>query len=245
MAIAGKVSSAELTAQVSNRFASRYCEARLINAPGTTYTPGVTSDATFLAAEVVSGTGGYARQTIKYEPGDVNSYNDDGVALTTKATVFAHDGGETAIDFSHVALVWSTGNVTALGAVTAAPAAGVDGIYTNIPIDSTSGSGEGLTVDLTIQNSGAVTTDYVLTLASYGRGYAGSDTLTIADGTLAGLGAITGGAGDLVFPVSTVATDAEADNIISVAQTTSAVSLTAGNEAAFYWNLKLFGIGNT
>jgi hypothetical protein len=241
MAIAAKISSAELTKQVTDRFADRYLEARLINAPGTTYTPGTTVDATFLGFEVTPGTGGYERQIISYTGSDVSAYSDDGVALTTRATVFAHDGGGTTIDFSHVALCWSTGNTSTLGAVTSAPSAGVDGTYTNIPIDSTSGSGRGLTVDLTIQNSGAATTDYLLTIVTPGQGYTASDTLTILDGTLAGLGAITGGAGDLVFSVATVNTDAEGGNILSVAQTSSAVSLGGGNEAAFYWNLKQFG----
>lgn len=241
MAIAAKISSAELSAQVSSRFVDKYFEARLINAPGTSYIPGTTNDATFLTNEVVIGTGGYQRQVIGYVAADVSAYSDDGIALSQKATVFAHDGGGTAIDFSHVALVWSDSNALTLGAVTAAPSAGVNGTYTNIPVDSTSGSGVGLTVDLTISNSGAATTDYVLTIVNAGYGYAASDTITILDGTLAGLGAITGGAGDLTFPVATVSSQSNAGAILSVAQTTSAVSLTAGNEAVFYWNLKQFG----
>lgn len=241
MAIAAKISSAELTAQVTNRFVGSYFEARLINAPGTSYTPGVTIDATFLTNEVTPGTGGYQRQVIGYAGGDVSAYSDDGVALSQKATVFAHDGGGTSINFSHVALVWSDGNSLTLGSVSAAPSAGVNGTYTNIPADSTSGSGVGLTVNLTISNSGAATTDYALTIVNAGYGYAANDTITIADGTLAGLGAITGGAGDLTFPVATVSNQTSSGAILSVAQPTSAVVLTAGNEAVFYWNLKQFG----
>ena len=241
MAIAAKISSAELTAQVTDRFVDKYFEARLINAPGTSYIPGTTVDATFLANEVPIGTGGYLRQVIGYENSDVSAYSDDGVALSQKATIFAHDGGGTAIDFSHVALVWSDGNALTLGAVTAAPSAGVDGTYTNIPVDSTSGSGVGLTVDLTISNGGITASDYALTIVNAGNGYAANDTVTILDGTLAGLGAIAGGAGDLTFSVATVSSQANAGTVLSVAQTASAVSLTAGNEAVFYWNLKQFG----
>jgi hypothetical protein len=243
MAIAAKISSTELQAQVEDRFVDQYFEARLINTPGTSYTPGTTNDTTFLGFEVTAGTGGYERQVIKYVSADVSAYSDDGIALATKGTVFAHDGGATSIDFSHVALVWSTGNVTALDAVTSAPSAGVDGTYENIPIDTTDGSGVGLTVDLEIQNSGAATTDYILTINKFGYGYAASDVLTILDGTLAGLGAITGGAGNLAFAVDTIysPTIASAGDVVSVAQTSSSVSLTAGNEAVFYWNLKQFG----
>jgi hypothetical protein len=243
--------------------------------------------------------------------------------LNRKATIFAHDGGGTTIDFSHVALVWSTGNVLSLGAVAAAPSAGVNGTYTNIPVaapagvirevgsintttpfnvDQTAaavtisgGSGSGatatvatdnggditsitftsggnnyvagdtititetggtpgvatanvtlvdganLTVDLTITNGGASTTDYALTIATPGYGFADGDFVLISDGTLAGLGAITGGAGDLVFSLATTNTSTNAGNLLSVAETDSAVVLNGGNEAVFYWDLKQFG----
>lgn len=241
MTIPAAVSPTELTNQMTDRFVDQYFEARLINASGTTYTPGITSDATFLGFEVVAGTAGYKRQVVKYIGADVLAYSDDGVPLSRKATLFAHDGGGTALNFSHVALVWSTGNALTLGAVTTAPSAGVNGTYTNIPIDSTTGSGVGLTVDLTIQNSGAATTDYILTINNYGYNYAASDTVQINDGTLAGLGAITGGAGDLIFSVATVNSPTNAGDLLSVAETNGSVSLTSGNEAVFYWDLKLFG----
>ncbi|HAW77982.1 MAG TPA: hypothetical protein DCW74_19880, partial [Alteromonas australica] len=138
MAIAAKVSSAELTAQVTDRFVGRSFEARLIDASGTSYEPGITNDATFLGFEVPIGTGGYQRQVISYTSSDVSAYTDDGVALTTRATVFAHNGGATTIDFSHAALVWSTGNALTLSAVGTAPSAAVNGTYTNIPVDTTS-----------------------------------------------------------------------------------------------------------
>lgn len=241
MSIAAKISSAELTAQVTNRFADQYFEARLIDASGVTYEPGITVDATFLGFEVAIGTGGYERQVIGYVPGDVSNYSDDGVALTTKATVFAQYGSPTSIPFTHVALVWSSGNVLTLGAVGTAPSAGVDGTYTNIPIDSTNGTGRGLTVDLTITNSGASPSDYSLSVMNSGYDYQSSDVLTILEGTLTGLGAVTTGAGPLVFSVGTVNSPSNAGSLLSVAMTSSSVNLTAGNEAIFYWNLKQFG----
>jgi hypothetical protein len=241
MAIAAKVSSSELTAQVTNRFVGNSFEARLISATGTAYEPGITDDTAFLAFEVTAGTGGYQRQVISYVSADVSTYTDDGVALTTKATVFAHDGGATTTDFSHAALVWSTGNALTLGTVTTAPSAGVDGTYTNIPVGTTTGSGIGLTVDLTITNSGAASSDYAVSIVSAGYDYAASDGIIFLDGTLAGLGAITGGAGNLALTVSTVNTPVNAGDILSVAQTTSPVVLSGGNEAVFYWNLKQFG----
>ena len=245
MAIAAKLSSAEVLAQVDSRFASKYLEARLISANGVTYTPGVTDNTAFLANEVAIGTAGYTRQIIYYAPADIGGYADDGVGLATKTTVFAHDGGAQALSFSHVALCWSTGNVTALDVTSATvPTAGVDGTYTDLPIDTTNGTGSGLTVDLTVQNSGATASDFVLTIRDSGNSYAAGDTLTILESTLVSAGAVTAGAGLLSFAVDTVNTNtSNAGEIFSVAKTTSEVQLTAGREAVFYWNLKQYDLG--
>lgn len=239
MSIAARVSSDEVTAQITDRFVGKYCEGRLINSPGTDYTPGTTVDATFLGSEVTLGTGGYARQVIGIEAGDVSAYTDSGVGLNQKATIFAHDGSATLLDFTHVALVWSTGNVTAAGAVTSAPSSGTNGTYTNIPIDSTTGSGVGMTIDLTVSNGGLNLGDYAITVAKPGYDYVAGDILTISEGTLSGL--YTSGVGDLVFTVDTVSTNADGGKVVAVAKPSSAVSVSAGNEAAFYWNIKLFG----
>lgn len=248
MTIAAKVSATEVTNIVTDRYVDQYFEARLINLPAYTYDPSVAgSDATLLAGEVALGTGGYARAILNFTSGDVGAYTDGGVALNQKATVFAHDGGGTATTFSHIALVWSTGNVQTLGAVTAAPASATTttAAYTNIPIDATTGSGVGLTVDLEVTNSGAATTDYVLTVNKPGYGYAASDALTIFNGTLAGLDPNIG-AGNLDFTVATVYTPtiASAGDLFTAVKTTNTVNLTAGNEAAFYWNVKQFGFYN-
>lgn len=241
MSLAAKISPAELYAQVSNRFAGAFLEARLINAPGTAYLPGTTDDVEFLSFEVPTGTGGYTRQVISYTQGDVTNYADDGVGLTTRATIFPHDGVGGPIEFSHVALVWSTGNATGLGSVVANPTTAVDGTYTNIPIDASTFDGEGMTVNLTITNSGASSSDYALTIINQGSGYINGESLDIFDGTLAGLGAIQPGAGVLTFTIDGVAAQENAGQILAVAQTSSNVALTGGNEAAFYWNLKQFG----
>lgn len=241
MTIAAKISSTELTAQVTNRFSGKFLEARLINATGTSYIPGSTDDTAFLGFEVTAGLGGYTRQAIQYEPADILVYSDDGVPLNRKATIFAHDGSGDSIDFSHVALVWSGGNATAISTPSTVPSAGIDGTYTNIPT-TTGAAGEGLTVDLTIQNSGASSSDYILTLSSSGVGYVDAELLAIPEGVLVGLGAVAVGAGPLGFSVSTVsAGGSDTGKIVSVAETTSPVVLTGGNEAVFYWDLKQFG----
>lgn len=245
MAIAARLSAFEVQTQVENRFADKYLEARLISANGTTYSPGVTNDTAFLANEVALGTAGYERQIVYYASADVGAYADEGVGLATKTTVFAHDGSGDTLSFSHVALCWSTGNVTGLDTASpTVPTAGVDGTYTGLPIDTTSGSGAGLTVDLVVTNSGASAGDYALTIRDSGRGYAAGDALTILESTLVSAGVVTAGAGNLAFAVDTVYTDAVSNGqIFSVAQTTSEVQLTAGREAVFYWNLKQYDLG--
>ena len=149
-----------------------------------------------------------------------------------------------AINFSHVALVQSDGNVTNLGSVQAAPSAGVDGTYTNLPVSSTTGSGTGLTVDLTIVNSGASTTDYTLTIVNAGSSYENLDSCTLDDALLASVGAITGGAGFLTFEIAITTSSPDAGNVYSVAKTATTINLNGGNEAAFYYDIKHFGFYN-
>ena len=246
MAIAAKISSTELRRQMLDRFGDAYLEARLIYAAGVTYEPGITDDANFLTYEVPVGTGGYQRQVISYDQGDVTVYSDNGVGLSTRATTFTQDGSNDTIDFTHVVLVWSGGNVlTVDNTPSAAPTAAVDGTYTNIPIDSTSADGVGLTVDLQISNSGATSSDYFVTVNQPGRGYTQFETVTINDGTLAGLGAITGGAGSLTTRVTSVVNQSNEDSIMAVAATAGTASLNSGNQAVFYWNPKLFGFYST
>ena len=247
MTIAAKISSTEVNNILSNRYVDQYFEARLINLPAYSYTPGTAgADATLLAGEVAVGTAGYQRRVIGWSSSEVGTYADGGIALAQKATTFAHDAGATPLTFSHVALVWSSGNALTLGAVSAAPASATTttAAYTNIPVDSTTGSGVGLTVNLEVTSSGASTTDYVLTINHPGYGYAAADDVTILNSTLAGLDASIG-AGDLTFPVATVyapaASAASAGDLFTAVKTTSTVNLVDGHEAAFYWNVKQFG----
>lgn len=241
MTIAAKISPTELTAQVANRFTDSFFEARLINAPGTSYIPGTTDDATFLGFEFPIGNGGYQRATIGWTAGDILAYSDDGVALAQRVALFAQDGSATTIDFSHVALVWSSGNVTALSAVTSAPASGVNGVYSAVPVTNVSSSGTSLRVDITVANGGATTGDYTLAIDRAGYGYAGGDTLRVSNATLQSIGLTAEVTGDLDFPVSTVSNQSNAGSILSVAQTASQVIVSGGNEVAFYFNLKQFG----
>lgn len=238
MAIAAKVSPAELTAQVSDRFVGKYYEARLIYAPGTSYIPGVTDDSVFLSNEVAQGTGGYERQVIYYVPADVSAYSDDGVALSTKATIFTQDGSATQISFSHAALVEGNGNVLTLGSNVSSPSAGTNGTYTSLPA-ATGGPGRGLTVDLTVTNSGATTGDFVLEIQNAGTGYSPGDSIQISEAVLIAAGAVASSAGGLTATVGTVY--ASSEQLLAVAETTSTVNLNGGNETVLYWNLKQFG----
>lgn len=242
MALAAAISANEVRDQVTDRFVDKYLEARLISATGTVYTPGEnTDDALFLGFEVPEGQGGYRRQVFSYGLADVLTYSDDGVGMSTRATVFAQNGTSTAINFSHVALCWSTGNIMAYdSSLVSRPGSGdsVDGVYSNIPIDSTDGTGRDALIDLTIASGG---TNYSIEIQGAGVGYEVGDTVTILSGTLLGIGATNGGTTDLALTVDSVSSNPDAGNIVAVAQTSSEVNLNGGNEAVFYWNIKQFG----
>ena len=237
MAVTAKVSSGELDAQVRQRFVGKFAEGILIEAPGVEYQPGTTEDATFVSFEVPIGTGGYDRQVIRYDSGDVSQYTDDGIALLTKATVFAHDGSENSIDFTHVALLWSTGNAITVSVPTDDPTEGNEGIYTDLPT-FTAGSGTGLTLDLEVANN-----IFVFTVSRPGRNYAENDEVQVLEATLEAVGAIPSGQnlGGATMIVDSASVNADAGNVVAVAKPTNPVILTAGNEAAFYWNVKLYG----
>lgn len=233
MALTAKISAAELRKQVSDRFVGRFIEAALINQSGVTYQPGSTNDSTFLGFEVTEGTAGYRRQIFSYSTSDLTQYTDDGVALNRKATVFEHDGGTNSLDFTHVALLDGNGNVATLDPATSEPTAGANGVYRNLPT-STTGDGTGLTIDLTVNNN-----VFRYEVGNPGYGYSDSDTVTILEANLVTAGVISTGGGACVVPLGRVQTST--NGIIAVAQTANPVVLTAGNQAAFYWNLKQFG----
>lgn len=238
MSIFAKISSAELDDQVRTRFEDSYFEILLVNSAGT-YTPGTTVDATFLLDEVTAGTGGYERQVIGYTAGDVNAYADDGIGLTTKAAVFAHDSSGNTITFNHVVQVWGSGEVLTLGSIVE-PTNQVDGTYTNIPADAVSATGTGLTVDLVIASNAFSS----FTINQAGYGYTAADTFQITEATLIALGATTAGSGPVTFSAATVYGPTNAGDVVSVAPTASPVVLSGGNEAVFYYNLKQFGFNS-
>ena len=238
MAIRAKISSGELTRQVTSSYVGETFEVLLINSPGTAYQPGFTDDAVFAASEV-SQIGGYRRQTLEFTAADVSSYSDGGVALATKAAVFAHDGGNDTYTFSHVVLARGDGNVQTLDAlVSTKPAGGINGSYVSLPTVTT-GTGFGLTVNLAITNNGVALTDWVVTIDDPGYGYTQGDSLLISDAVLSAAGAIVQGAGQVTFSVSTVS--AGNGEFVSVAPATNNVVMSDGNEAVFYFNLKQFG----
>lgn len=243
MALAAKISALELSQQVQDRFVDQYFEARLINAPGEVYTPGTTDDAVFLANEAVEGVAGYRRQILYYRAQDVANYTDGGVGLAQKATVFAHDGGEVSYNFTHAALCWSTGNILTLDPITVGdvPTTATNGTYLNIPFDSTTGSAQQVTFDIVVINSGADITDYAISINKPGYGAAAGDEFTINDGTLALSGLGTPGSGDIVITAATVFDSPKSGQLIATARTSNVVTLGAGNEAAFYWNIKQYG----
>lgn len=240
MAVTAKVSSKELNSQVNARFVGKYLEGLLVNAPGVEYQPGVTNDATFLAFEVPAGTGGYQREVIAYSVVDVSQYTDDGVGLNTKATIFAHDGSGDQIDFTHTVLVWSSGNVITVSVPTDDPITGIDGIYTDLPTFS-DGNGTGLTLDLEVSNN-----IFVFTVSGPGSNYEAGDSIQVIEATLESVGAIESGQslGGATMTIDNISVNAQAGDLLTVAKTSNPVVLTAGNEAAFYWNLKMYGFND-
>jgi hypothetical protein len=57
-------------------------------------------------------------------------------------------------------------------------------------------------------------------------------------------GAVAAGAGLAQMLVGTVSSNTEAGQLITVAPVDTQVTLDAGNEAAFYWDFKLFGFAD-
>jgi len=233
MTITAKISSGEVTRQVTDRYVDEYFEIALFNAPGVSYNPGVTTDSSWMANEVALGTGGYDRQIIKYVIADVANYSDFGVGLAQKAAVFSQDGGGTAIEFTHVGMLEGRGNVVTLGSTVTQPASWTDGTYTAVPT-TTFGSGLGCTLDITVTGGSAS-----FAINNAGRGYTTSDVLVVDSTVLNAIGA-SAESTELRLNIAG-ATATGADAIVSVAQTSSPVSLIAGNQAVFYYNIKQFG----
>ena len=242
MSISAKVAGTELQDGMNSRFGGAYFEAALLDASGVSYDPANddTQNATFLSTYEHAATGGYARQVIGWAADSAGAYTDDGVAMDQRNVVFEHDGSANNIVFTHMALVWGSGNINAGGTAAAAPVSATDGTYTNLPTTS-SGSGTGATLDIVVANSGAATTDYTITINGPGVGHAAFDVLTVSNADLVSAGMAPGDSNDLTFTVPSVYTSSEAGKIFSVAQVDGQVTVANGNSAAFYVNLKEFG----
>lgn len=241
MTISAKVAGTELQTSMNNRYAGVYLEAILLNAPGVAYNPANddTQNAAFLTNEIAE-AGGYQRQVIGWDVDTAGAYTDDGVAMSQRAVTYEHDGSATNISFTHMALIWGSGNIDAGGTAATAPAGSDNGTYVGLPTD-TDGSGNGATLDIVVTNGGAAASDYAITVNAPGYGYAASDTLTVQNADLVSAGLNPGDSSPLTFTISSVYTSPDAGKVLSVAQTDSQVTITDGNSAAFYINLKQFG----
>ena len=82
------------------------------------------------------------------------------------------------------------------------PASGANAIYANVAVDSTSGSGTGMLVNIEVVNGGASTSDWIVTVVNPGEGYEVGDTITINNSTLQTLDP-TVGTGDLTTTLTT------------------------------------------
>ena len=242
MSISAKVAGTELQDGMNSRFGGAYFEAALLDASGVSYDPASddAQNAAFVSTYEIASSGGYARQVIGWDANSAGAYTDDGVAMDQRNIVFEHDGSANNIVFTHLALLWGSGNIDAGGTATTAPVSATDGTYLNLPTTS-SGSGVGATLDIVVSNGGASAADYAITINSPGTGYAASETLTIQNSDLVSAGMAPGDGEPISFVVSSVYNPADAGKIFSVAQVDGQVTITNGNSAAFYVNLKEFG----
>lgn len=241
MSIQAKVSATELVAQVNAQYVGSYFEVALLNSPGTVYSPGVTNETTLINnSELAPGTGGYERQVFRYTSADVGGYSDEGVPLSTKSAIFTHDGTANAITFTHAVLLRGTGNVLTFKAANQVPAAGNVGTYEGV-VTSTTGNGVGLTVDVTVTEDAGLYT-FAFTPRRFGYGYQEDDLVTISAAAQQAAGVAGSGTIDIILPVGDVTAGG---TVVSVAPTNQSVTLSSGNEAVFYFNLKQFGFSGS
>ena len=242
MTISAKVAGTELQDGMNSRFGGAYFEAVLLDASGVIYDPSNTEaqNAAFISTYECPATGGYARQVIGWGADTAGAYTDDGVAMDQRNIVFEQDGSSDNIVFTHMALVWGSGNINAGGTAATAPSSATDGTYANLPTTS-NGSGVGATVNIVVTNSGASAGDYAVVVNSPGIGYSGGEVLTVSNADLSSAGMDPGNSSDLTFTVPSVYSSSDAGKIFSVAQVDGQVTIANGNSAAFYVNLKEFG----
>ena len=242
MTISAKVAGTELQDGMNSRFGGAYFEAVLLNASGVSYDPGNddTQNSTFISTYEAPSSGGYERQVIGWDVLSAGAYSDDGVAMPQRTVVFEQDGSANNIVFTHMALVWGSGNITALSTATGIPGGGDNGTYLNLPATG-SLSGRNASIDIVVTNGGAAIGDWALTVNSPGYGFAASEVLTIQNSDLVAAGLNPVNSNPLTCTVASVYNPTEAGNILSVAQVDGQVTITNGNSAAFYVNLKQFG----
>ena len=118
----------------------------------------------------------------------------------------------------------------------------IDGTYIGLPVAS-NGTGEGCTLDVVIENSGANgISDYTVTINDPGFGYELADSIEITPATLVAVGACAVDLGSILMAPATIQTSV--NQIVSASPTASPVVLGNGNEAVFYFNTKLFGFAD-
>ena len=91
MTIAAKITPTELGDQVTTRFAGQYFVAKLLDASGLTYTPGLQAPMQYVIDYEIPRANGYQPQIFGYIGDDVLDYADDGVGLRQKQVIFEHD----------------------------------------------------------------------------------------------------------------------------------------------------------
>ena len=238
MTIAAKVTPVELVSQVADRFVDGYFIVKLLNAGGLAYTPGLQDPLQYVIDYEIPQQSGYLPQIFGYVANDVNGYADGGVGLKQKQVIFEHDGGNTGYSFDSISVQWADGvMISVTPSTTVLPGPMVDGDYTNVPVDTVVGEGQGLSVNFTVFNGAAVS----MTVQSRGFGYTIADDLQISGGTLSSIGAHDGSGSALGVDVDQLYLPNNAGSVVLIAPTANIVTLQGGNESAVYFNYKNFG----
>ena len=243
MTVAAKITPTELGAQVTNRFKDSYFVVKLLNAGGLSYTPGLQDPLQFVIDyELTPGEYGYLPQVFGYVEEDVTNYVDDGVGLLQKQVIFQHDNSATSYSFDNISVQWAGGVVLdATFSEVVVPATLTDGTYENLPVDSITGNGSGMTVTIDVFSESVVS----LTVTNRGIGYTTNDDIQITAQTLLAAGAQDGAQGPQGVTILDVYSPENVDSVLCIAPTAALVTLAGGNETGIYLNYKNFGFYNT
>jgi hypothetical protein len=242
MTVAAKITPTELGDQVRERFIGNYFVVKLLNSSGLAYVPGQQDSLQYVIDYELARTSGYSPQVIGYVDGEVTNYADNGVGLAQKQAIFQHDGAGAGYTFDHVSLQWAGGVVNGLEAdPSRSPGPLVDAEYTNLPVGSVTGDGNGLSVNITVFNNTVVS----VIPNTRGYDYNASDTIEITAGTLASVGAHDGTGGAQGLNITDLYLNDKSGQVVLIAPTAQPVTLAGGNESAVYFNYKNFGYYNT